>query len=903
MLAALAHVRCTSKLLLLAAATLLRPAEAIADAQADLVAAFERGQTAYSADRFAEAAPALERAIALAPSVFGAGSRGPVSLNAGRLMQMLGVCYMETLRISEAESQFQKCIQIGLAEEGPASEMALQCQSNLGELYRRLHLWSFAEQYFKEVLSKDKDRMGSAITRKNLAYLLLEQDRLPEAEAHFKQALPVFAESQDRDARLDRAACEHGLGMAAHKQGRHAEAQRLFTQALQQRSQLLPADHRWMAHSKGMLAAVYAGLNRDAEARPLLADAEKAMRAFWGSDHPDVAMELHELGLLLERSGDLAGSVSRFDESRRTLRTYSGRILRSLSTDEQLRFLAEERNRFMDVVAIAKSHPRDVNLIEHSLEWVINEKGLAQETLAERELLARQAEGNPQLKTTVTELAHVRQQLVALAAAGNQTGQKDLAQKLAAREIELVRQLGLQGSRNDAGDPWVPLSRVRAALPKDTVLIELVRLDRQRPVKSSFDARVAEDSPAASYIAWLLHGDSGKVQLVDLGSARAIEAQVDAVQRAMNEALRVGAAGKAAGTIIEQGPIGAEAILFERLSALSALVLKPLVAEIPTSKRLIISPDDALWLVPWSALPLPQSFVKKNGENHELHIRYAVEELEITHLVSGRDLLASPRSTASALGRPVIFADPEYDTQPPQRASAKPPDEPTRLRAIKSLNDLGSVTRLPSSADEARQIQQPLAAYSGQAPAVLLRQQASEGAFYQLRGPAVAMLSTHGFFRGGASNQTGPSALENPLLKCGLALAGFNQRQKALRSDEDGMLTGLEIVGADLRGTRLVVLSACETGLGGVRQGEGVAGLRQAFQLAGAQSVVATLWSVEDQATGHLIIEFFKNLGQGQSKAEALRKAQIKTIQDRRARGGDAHPFFWAAFTLTGNAR
>ncbi len=197
---------------------------------------------------------------------------------------------------------------------------------------------------------------------------------------------------------------------------------------------------------------------------------------------------------------------------------------------------------------------------------------------------------------------------------------------------------------------------------------------------------------------------------------------------------------------------------------------------------------------------------------------------------------------------------------------------------------------------------------------------AREADLKQVVSPRVLHLATHGFFLSDQEFKrtnafvsgllgTGPFAAwrpppgeewENPMVRCGLAFAGANHaRQISNTVAEDGLLTGLEASLLNLQGTELVILSACESGSGDVKIGEGVMSLRRAFRIAGAETVLASHWKVSDNATRLLMTEFMRRWQAGEPRGQAWRAAQLTLLRSKEF----SNPYFWAAFTLTGQWR
>lgn len=573
---------------------------------------------------------------------------------------------------------------------------------------------------------------------------------------------------------------------------------------------------------------------------------------------------------------------------------------------------------------------RSLGSVSRAWDELIRSRGLVLDEMAARHRRFGE-DDDPAIRSWRVLLEERRQRLARLLVSGaGSFSFVRYAERIdaARREVaEAERALYERASEGDAETPAeeVGLAEVLKALPPRSALIAYARYHR-------FEKKGSEER----YLA-LVAVPGEKPEVVRLERALRID---DAVTRWRDEAGR-GALRQ------DRSPAEAEAAYRKAGEALRALIWDPIEDKFGAPDRIFIVPEATLHLVNWGALPARgDGFLGESGP--VLH-----------HLSTERDLLSSSedRSWGDA---PLLIGGPDYDyaatdspldsllagslgdaandsrTSPGSARTAASASGAWRgLRASCNDFDVVRFAPLPGAEREVRAIADRLAAPVAEAdsgsnarrrPRTFTGALATETALKaQAGGADLLHVATHGFFlASGCPSATGraraigaveyvdadarpstpPPTGEHPLRLSGLAFAGANLRRLAPSDADDGVLTSEEIASLDLRSVRWAVLSACDTGVGDVRSGEGVFGLRRAFQTAGARTLVMSLWPVDDQATREWMerlyeARFAKSLG----TADAVREANREVLRARRVRGESVHPFYWASFLAVGDWR
>jgi len=655
----------------------------------------------------------------------------------------------------------------------------------------------------------------------------------------------------------------------------------------------------------GMLCVKSGELDK---AEPYLARARDMCRKMYGSEfypngHPRLFGAMQNYAIFEARRGNLAEALSQFlDVTLMQFKTTED-ILGDVSEDTMHQYMGQQLGTTNLLLTLLANYEHASALQMDQAYFLLTDRKTAVLDAMFR-FRGRQIafDDDKELNQLAIDLLALRKKQANRAL--DPTASEDLSTDIESLEAQLNQQLSAREIQQPPKQVVIPEELAR--LSPTSALVDIFRYH-------PFDFEKLTRTPA-HYGAIVLRGKQGsRHHFVDMGPAEPIDTLVAQIRREVEQAGRSLATADEA-ELEEQYKVPAR--------KLYDLVIAPLKKPLDGATTLFICPDGDLTRIPFEAM------VDEKG-------KYLIESNSVSYISNSRALiLGNPHREQGT----VVFAAPDFKFS----GEASPPSEALAalLRSAPEIEFRGAVpsdlrglnwSPLPATLKEAAGIAEILANDKTYGPVVQATgADALEERLKNLRTPPrVLHLATHGYYvpsqapeaeqegnteiaeRGGLTAAQGLGTLkkqENPLLRSGIVLAGANRQvsedgSTPSESRDDGWVTAEEIGFLNLHGTELVVLSACETGLGDLRTGEGVTGLRRAFAYAGASTLMTSLYKVPDSDTQKLMIDFYRGLAAGKSKSASLRDAELKAIADRRKSEGAAHPFFWASFILVGDPR
>jgi len=791
---------------------------------------------------------------------------GPTHQYVGQTLTQLGFIFRRRGDFARAEPLFLRGLSIAGEVSGENSEDVALASNFLGGLYREKGDYLKAEPYYRRALaiyeqSRGPDHPFVAPPLNNLANLYVDMGEFAKAEPLYQRAISIREKTVGPD-HPDVANTRTNLAVVYSGLGDNAKAETLCVNALQSLEKTLGPNHPLTATTLVHLAKIYLQLNDYDKAEPLYQRGFSILETTWGENHYRLADILNDLARLSALRGNPSQAIT-FQTRANAIIEYNVRLNLTIGSERQkLAYLAKLPEQLNQAVSLHTGFAaEDRAARELAALSVLQRKGRVQDVLS-TSLASLRNRFNDEDKQLLDQLNEVTSRLASLTLSdSSRTTAKERHDQIKTLEEQREKLEAMTGSRSAefyAHAQPVTLAAIREAIPDDAALIELAVY---RPFRSGVVGNQPSMEPR--YVAYVMRRTS-EVGWKELGPAEEINKAVANLRRALRDPTRPDV-GKVA-RIVDQK------------------VMQPIRALIGNASHLLVSPDGDLNLLPFAALKDEQG-------------NYLVKRYSFSYLTSGRDLLRM-QVAHSSKSKPVVVADPTFgnplNTQMLTATAGR-----NAQRSVTSGRDLSEVYFAPlnGTALEANTIEKLFPEAS-----LLAGLKATESAVKQVVGPRLLHIATHGFFlqeTGNADAQVATRSInatvriENPLLRSGLALTGANLHST---TGDDGLLTALEASGLNLWGTKLVVLSACDTGVGEVRNGEGVYGLRRAFVLAGAESLVMSLWPASDYTTRKLMTEFYRNLKLGLGRGEALRSVQLDMLK----RNPQLHPFYWANFIQSG---
>ena len=824
----------------------------------------------------------------------------------------LGSLYITMGRLKEAFPLFQEALTTTKRFQGEQHPVYVICLNNLAELYIGTGQYEKALPLLQQALLLTRKTLGE--NHMSYARGLNNLSDLYTAIGQYEKALPLLL--QALAIRKDLWGEDHSeystnlnsLATLFQRMGQNDKALSSLLQAVSIDKKIGGEEHPNYGRSINNLANFYRGTGQYEKALPLYEQAAAITKKKYGEDHTAYAMNITNLAELLVIMGNFEQAQPLFEKalsSRKKILgeenvlytrslinlgwvyTRQGRIPEAIpysaaADSLTLAILAhtytslseKEKMGFLDQQSTQFSFLPSLSYLQHTTEPALmkqlyaNELALKGMVLQDQEGVFRsiQRSGNSSVINLYgqwrTNKSLIGKQL--LLPAGRRLPHLDSLQEITNQlEQELSRRA--VSFRNAVSSQSITARSISQKLRQKQAAVEFIR----------FRLHHKQWTDTILYAALVLLPGDSICKFVPLCEERQLKRLT----------------GRPA-AIRTSGPLN---------DSLYALVWKPLEQYLAGSNTVYYAPTGLLHRIAFQSLHADST--------HLLINKYRLNQLLSTRSIAVPDSVDSKPATAA------VWGNIDYDTGTKGAMAARGlPEGNGQTDTVSSFGFYNADTRglrnqgwpaLSGTRQEIDSITHMLM-QAGIRVTVNSSATATEEAFKALdgRSPAILHLATHGFFLPVTENKinnTDPvsgreafSAQQNPLFRSGLVLAGGNHTWKgepALPGKEDGILTAYEIAQMDLSNTALVVLSACETGLGDIQSNEGVFGLQRAFKMAGVKQLIVSLWKVPDAETTELMTLFYRNWLGGQTTREALRSAQLKMMEKYP-------PEKWAAFVL-----
>jgi tetratricopeptide (TPR) repeat protein/CHAT domain-containing protein len=825
-----------------------------------------------------------------------ARSLGARSALVAATLDNLATLYATQDRFADAESLYQRAVNINESVYGKDTAPITDTLNNLAEMYEAEGQYAAAEDLLKRVLKIRTVRLGAsdlatAGSLTNLAVLYEEQSRYKEAEPLARRAVAIYERRLPPNHPLTAKALNN-LAIIYQDEKNNSKAEQGFLRSLASTESISGPNHPDVGITLNNIALLYKTETRYSEAITAYQRSLEIAESTQAMDGSAVGTTLSNLAMTYYAADRPAEALNYFERALENRHAQFRNQFSHMNERERLNFLNETSGLMPVFISFASQYQEQFPQLTHEvfdlLLWI---KGLVVGSMAnERAFLVKQRD--PAAVALYDQLTAARRASAALANL-NRANYKGVD----ARRAELVQQADdiekrlaersaqFASSKRAADYAW---NDIRQALSAGEAAVEYVTFDFHDGRKWTGDSKYAALVVTNSS----LHPEM--ILLPDTSGDRGEHVLDDYKKWIVSS-----------GALLDQSPGRAFARRF----------WDPILPHLGGATRVYVAPDGALNVVAFGILPAT------NG--HLL-----MEDFDLRLLVSTRDLLrgneAPLESTAALFGDPrfSLTEDRKFKDYGARGVSApvsaiKAVTEPSlTLRRSATLRDGASRCRdtfgrsalcpLPQTAAEVVNLAESLNSHNWRVSGPFLRELASKETVLAVEHPRLLHIATHGFWSelAATSNQAHRrvTLAQDSMLRSGLYLAGADEtlRRTGRLSGSTGVLTAYEVATMDLRGTELVVLSACDTGLGDVQNGEGVFGLRRGLQEAGAEATLMAMWAVPERESKEIMTAFYAKWLNGDDKHEALREAELAERDQVIRRWGFDRKDLWGAFVIVG---